>query len=83
MYVFVMPMINIDLTSSTATELTAGPFCQACGGRTRLVGIEPHARLLRTDVRTYECDACQDVRAIVAPLPSASINAMVAVGTAA
>jgi hypothetical protein len=77
-----MSTINIDLTSST-TELTAGPFCQGCGGRTRLVGIEPHARLLRTDIRTYECGACQDVQAVVAPMPSASINAIVAVGPTA
>ena len=74
-----MTMLNIDLTPSTR-ELTAGPFCQTCGGRTRLVGIEPHARLLRADVRTYECDACQAVQAVVAPLPSTRINALVAAG---
>jgi hypothetical protein len=77
-----MTMINIDLTTSSTTELTAGPFCQTCGGRTRLAGLESHPRLPRTDIRTYECIACQGVQVVVTPEPGGSINAIVAVGGA-
>ena len=79
MYVSSMNMLSIDLTSSQSS----GPFCQACGGLTRLAGVESHPRLPRTDLRTYECAACRDVQAVVAPQPSTSINAIVAVAAAA
>jgi hypothetical protein len=79
-YVFCMSTLDIELTFS---EPLAGPFCLACGGRTRLAGLESHPRLPRTDIRTYECEACEAVQAVVAPQPSASINAMVAVGGSA
>jgi hypothetical protein len=76
-----MSTIDIDLTP---TDILAGPYCLACGGRTRLAGLESHPRLRRTDIRTYECETCQAVQAVVAPQPSASINAMIVVdGSAA
>jgi hypothetical protein len=75
-----MNTLTIDLTP---TDVLAGPFCLDCGGRTRLAGLESHPRLARTDIRTYECNACQSVQAVVAPQPSASINAMIVVGAAA
>ena len=75
-----MNTLSIDLTSS---ETIHGPFCHPCGGRTRLAGVESHPRLPRTDLRTYECGACQDVQAVVAPHPSTRINAMVVFGAAA
>jgi hypothetical protein len=73
-----MNTLNIDLTSS---QSPAGPFCQACGGRTRLAGVEQHPRLPRTDLRTYQCAACRDVQAVVAPHPSPSINAIIVVAS--
>jgi hypothetical protein len=72
-----MSTLDIDLTP---VEILAGPLCLDCGECTRLAGLESHPRLPRTDIRTYECEACQAVQAVVAPQPSASINAMVAVG---
>jgi hypothetical protein len=75
-----MSMIQIDLG---VPERAHGPFCQACGGRTRLVGMEAHPRLPRTDIRTYECIACEAMQAVVAPHRSHSINAIVLVGAAA
>jgi hypothetical protein len=69
-------MISIDLM---APEATPGPFCEACGGRTRLAGVEPHPRLPRTDIRTYECEACESVQTLVAPHPGKSVNAIVVV----
>jgi hypothetical protein len=71
---------DIDIGSP---DLAPGPFCQACGGPTRLAGIESHPRLPRTDIRTFECIACQAVQALVVPLPGASINAIVVTGGAA
>jgi hypothetical protein len=75
-----MSTTNIDIRSP---DFAPGPFCQACGGPTRLAGIESHPRLPRTDIRTFECTACQDMQAVVVPLPSASVNAIVVVGGAA
>jgi hypothetical protein len=72
-----MSTLDIALTFS---DPLAGPFCLTCGGRTRLAGLESHPRLRRTDIRTYECETCEAVQAVVAPQPSASINAMVVVG---
>jgi hypothetical protein len=71
-----MSTLDIDLTPVDI----AGPFCPACGGRTRLAGLESHPRLPRTDIRTYECNGCQAVQAVVAPQFSASINAIVVAG---
>jgi hypothetical protein len=75
-----MTIIDLDPALSAASE---GPFCAACGGRTRLVGIEAHPRLPRTDIRTYECIGCEAMQAAVAPHPTRSINAMVVIGAGA
>jgi hypothetical protein len=72
-----MNALDIELTPF---DPLAGPFCLACGGRTRLAGLESHPRLRRTDIRTYECEACEAVQAVVAPQPSVSINAIVVAG---
>jgi hypothetical protein len=47
-----------------------GPACAECGGPTRLVGIEPHPTKPHTDLRTFECVACQALKAHVVPLAS-------------
>jgi hypothetical protein len=47
-----------------------GPACNKCGGRTRLVGIEPHPTKPHTDLRTYECMACDAMQARVIPFAS-------------
>jgi hypothetical protein len=72
-----MSMLNINATPSMSAP--DGPFCEACGGRTRLVGIEAHPRLLRTDLRTYECGGCDATHVVAAPQPSASVNALIVV----
>jgi hypothetical protein len=69
-----MSMINIDLMSPLPPD---GPYCEVCHGRTRLVGVEPHPRLTRTDLRTYECAACESVQVVAAPHPKKSVNAVV------
>lgn len=74
-----MTMIDIDFAAPAVPD---GPFCGACGGRTQLVGMEAHPRLPHTDIRTYECAACEDVQAVVAPHPTRSINAMIVFGPA-
>lgn len=72
-----MSMLNIDAIASEGAP--DGPFCDTCSGRTRLVGIEAHPRIPRTDMRTYECMACESVIAVAAPQPSLSVNALVVV----
>lgn len=47
-----------------------GPACSKCAGRTRLIGIEPHPTKPRTDLRTYECMACDALQARVVPVAS-------------
>jgi hypothetical protein len=60
-----MSIIAIDMASSSAD---IGPACTECGGRTRLVGIEPHPTKAETDLRTYECVVCNALKAHVIPL---------------
>jgi hypothetical protein len=48
------------------------PSCERCGCRTRLAGIEPHPRLHRTDLRTYQCLACNEIQVVAVPLLPAS-----------
>jgi hypothetical protein len=62
-----MSTLQIDLTRH-ATDL--GPPCARCGSPTRLVGIEPHPTKAHTDLRTFECTACQALKAHVVPLAS-------------
>ena len=47
-----------------------GPACTECGRLTRLVGIEPHPTTPHTDLRTYECLACDGLQTQVVPLAS-------------
>ena len=68
-----MSMISIDLTSPPVLD---GPYCEVCHERTRLSGVEPHPRLIRTDLRTYECMSCEAVQVVAAPHPK-SVNAVV------
>lgn len=72
-----MSMLNIDAIPSP--EAPDGPFCDACGARTRLVGVEAHQRIPRTDLRTYECTGCETSHVVAAPQPSASVNALVVI----
>jgi hypothetical protein len=74
-----MAIIDLDPAWPAAPD---GPFC-ACGGRTRMVGLESHPRFPRTDIRTYECVACETMQAVVAPHPTRSVNAMVLVSSPA
>ena len=62
-----MSTLQIDLTPRSPT---LGPACTKCAGRTRLIGIEPHPTTPHTDLRTYECMACDAVQASVVPLAS-------------
>ena len=48
---------------------TAGPVCAKCGAGTRLVGIEPHPTKAFTDLRTYECLACDSLQTQVVAIP--------------
>jgi hypothetical protein len=34
------------------------PACSTCGGRTRLVGLEPHPDKPKADLLTFECTDC-------------------------
>jgi hypothetical protein len=58
-------MIRIDVTPR-ASDI--GPRCAHCSAPTRLVGIEPHPTTVKTDLRTYQCLACERVQAEVVPL---------------
>jgi hypothetical protein len=59
-----MSTLSIDLV----LDGEAGPDCARCRGSTRLVGIEPHPTKAHTDVRTYQCRACEHLQAVVVPL---------------
>jgi hypothetical protein len=58
-------MIRIDVTPHSSD---IGPPCASCSGPTRLVGIEPHPTKAKTDLRTYQCLACERVQAEIVPL---------------
>ena len=45
-----------------------GPPCLLCGGVSRLIGIEPHPRDDRTDLRTFECVNCNHPFTVEVPL---------------
>lgn len=62
-----MSTLQIDLSHHSAE---VGPACANCGGRTRLVGIEPHPTKPHTDLRTFECMTCDALKAHVVPLAS-------------
>ena len=50
-----MNTLHIDIPDASPD---LGPACNKCGGRSRLVGIEPHPTRAHTDLRTYECLVC-------------------------
>jgi hypothetical protein len=60
-----MSTLEIDMVPRSAD---VGPACTKCAGPTRLVGIEPHPTKAHTDLRTYECMACDAVQASVVAL---------------
>jgi hypothetical protein len=62
-----MSTLQIDLNPRPAD---LGPACTVCGRLTRLVGIEPHPTKPHTDLRTYECMACDVMQTAVVPLAS-------------
>ena len=51
-------------------KVLAGPPCEACGGMTRIVRIEPHQRLKRRHVWLLECMACGANYAADMPAPN-------------
>jgi hypothetical protein len=58
-------MIRIEVTPR-ASDI--GPPCTSCSAPTRLVGIEPHPNRTATDLRTYQCLACEEMQARAVPL---------------
>ena len=62
-----MSTLQINLTHRSPD---LGPACTKCAGRTRLIGIEPHPTKAHTDLRTFECMACESLKAHVIPLAS-------------
>lgn len=42
--------------------------CDECDGLCRLVGIEPHPTRAHTDLRTYECLACEAMQTVAVSL---------------
>ena len=64
-------MNTFAFDGSNAEEINV--LCERCGCRTRLAGIEPHPRLHHTDLRTYQCLACNEIQVVAVPLlPRAS-----------
>lgn len=45
-----------------------------CDAPTRLIGIEPHPTKARTDLRTYQCLACDHMQAAVIPVDGSAPN---------
>ena len=64
-YLSAMSTLAINVAQQS---VDIGPPCAECGGPTRLVGIEPHPTRAHTDLRTYECMACDALQARVVPL---------------
>jgi len=54
-------MSILQLTSARCHP-APGPKVE-CAGPTRLIGIEPHPTRPHTDLRTFECMACEAVQA--------------------
>ena len=66
-----MSTLAINLTPPNPES---GPACAMCDSATRLIGIEPHPTKARTDLRTYQCRACDHVQAAVVPLAASSLS---------
>ncbi len=76
-----MGILNIDAIASTGVP--DGPFCDVCGSRTRLVGIETHPHGFGgQNVRTYECKGCESVLTQV-PTPNRHVNALIVINAQA
>ena len=60
-----MSTLAINITRSAPES---GPDCTLCDAPTRLIGIEPHPTLAHTDLRTFQCLACDHVQATIVPL---------------
>ena len=43
----------------TTTDLLGRPTC-SCGARMNLTRMEPHPTILHAEIRTYECEQCND-----------------------
>jgi hypothetical protein len=50
-------------------KILAGPRCDRCGGRTKLVGIAPHRRRKWAHVWTLECTLCGAPHTIEKQIP--------------
>ena len=60
-----MKTLSINLRQP---DVLSGPACTTCSGRTRLTGVEPHPTQPHTDLRTFQCLACDEVLAVMVPL---------------
>jgi hypothetical protein len=60
-----MSRIVVDTVQPNPTR---GPACTKCNGPTRLTGVEPHPTEPHTDLRTYQCLACDNVQAKLVPI---------------
>jgi uncharacterized Zn finger protein len=56
--------------NSEQPKILAGPQCEGCGGTTRIVRIEPHHRLKRRHVWTFECLKCGETHRADMPAPA-------------
>jgi hypothetical protein len=61
---------GVDGAASNHPKVLAGPPCEACGGTTRIVRIEPHPRFKRRHVWVLECMVCGESYAADMPAPS-------------
>ena len=65
-------LYTVDTMKTLAIDVTRdselGPACADCRAPTRLMGIEPHPTRARTDLRTFQCLACDHVQATLVPL---------------
>jgi hypothetical protein len=65
-----MRTLAIDLTPRSEP----GPACAKCNAPTRLIGIEPHPTKAHTDLRTYQCLACDHMQAEIVALGGARLG---------
>lgn len=66
-----MSTLAINIAPSASES---GPGCVLCDAPTRLIGIEPHPTRAHTDLRTYQCLACDHVQAAIIPLDGPAPN---------
>lgn len=58
------------MSNGSRTRSFACPECARCGNATRLVSIEPHPRIVHTDLRSFVCETCNEPQVVVVPLSS-------------